>query len=82
MIPRDMSWSYSTLNYVSSLAEKTTHVTFIVTFDQPLYWKAKTIVAGEPDGSGMQSIVVRLEGFHTEMSLLGYIGKLMDNSGL
>ena len=29
------------------------HITSVVTFDQPLYWKAKTIVAGEPEGSGM-----------------------------
>jgi len=53
--------------------QKKQHITSFVTFDQPLYWKAKTIVAGEPEGIGLQSIVVRLEGFHTEMSLLGYI---------
>jgi len=50
--------------------QKNKHITSIVTFDQPLYWKAKTIVAGEPEGSGMQSNVVRLEGFYTEISLL------------
>jgi len=30
----------------------------------------------------MQNVVVRLGGFHTEMSFLGCIGKLTDNSGL
>ena len=77
MIDMNLSYMYciySTLKYVSSKAEQT--------FDHLVYWKANTIVAGEPEGSDTQSIGARLEGFHTEMSLLWYIEKAMDNSGL
>ncbi len=54
----------------------------IVTFDQPLWWKALMIIVSEPDRSGQRNIVLRLGGFHTEMSFLGSIGHLMAGSGL
>ena len=40
------------------------------------------IIVSEPDGSGLRNIVLRLGGFHTEMSFLGSIGHLMAGSGL
>ncbi len=35
-----------------------------------------------PVGSDLKGIVLRLEGFHNEMSFLGSIGSLMASSGL
>ena len=40
------------------------------------------IIVSEPVGSELKSIVLRLGGFHTEMSFLGCIGHLMAASGL
>ena len=57
-------------------------MTPIVTFDQPLFWKALSIVTNEPDNSGIKSVIIRLGGFHTEISFLGCIGHLMESSGL
>lgn len=47
-----------------------------------MYWKAVNIIVNEPDQSNLKSTVVRLGGFHTEMSFLGAIGHLMNESGL
>jgi len=57
-------------------------VTPILTFDQPLWWKALTIVELEPTESNLRRIVLCLGGFHTEMNFLECIGYLMDSSGL
>ena len=81
MNPSDMSCIYSTLKFVAKQSDKL-QVTPVITFDQPLYWKAYTIVFSEPENSDLKCIVVRLGAFHTEMSFLGAIGKLMENSGL
>ena len=54
----------------------------IITFVQPLWWKALIIIMSEPPGSDLRKIVLRLGGFHTEMSFLGCIGSLMAGSGL
>ena len=54
----------------------------ILTFDQPLYWKALTIIQSQPDGSDLKGMVLRLGGFHMQMSFLGSIGHLMAGSGL
>ena len=76
-----MSCVYSTLKYVSSEARRH-DVTPILTFDQPLWWKAQLIVACEEPNGDLQDIVLRLGGFHTEMSFLGSIGHIMVGSGL
>ncbi len=81
----DMNSSDSTciysLMFISEHAQR--HgVTTIVTFDQPLWWKALMIIESEPEESDLRGIVLRLGGFHTEMSFLGSIGHLMDSSGL
>ena len=81
MDPGDMSCIYSTLLFVS--AEASSHnVTPVVTFDQPLWWKALTIISCERDDSELKSIVLRLGAFHMQMSFLGLIGYLMHDSGL
>ncbi|CAC5414988.1 unnamed protein product [Mytilus coruscus] len=64
----DMTCIYSTLNFVANQAKRY-DITAILTFDQPLYWKAF-------------SMVLRLGTFHKEMSFLGSIGNLMSNTGL
>ena len=79
--PNDLSCIYSTLRFVCSHANDH-RSTPVITFDQPLWWKAHTIVESEPDDSLLHSAVIRLGGFHTEMSYLGCIGHLMGGSGL
>ena len=81
MNPSDSTCIYSTLMFISEHAQR--HgVTPILTFDQPLWWKALMIIESEPEESDLREIVLRLGGFHTEMSFLGSIGHLMDSSGL
>ncbi len=53
----------------------------ILTFDQPLYWKAKKIIISCRERA-LSGMIVRLGGFHTLMSFVGSIGHLMDGSGL
>eukprot|EP00794_Sanderia_malayensis_P014576 gene14576-16078_t len=79
--PSNMSCVYSTLVFVSNPAKKY-NVTPILTFDQPLWWKAMCIVNNEPTNSCLRKIVLRLGAFHTQMSFLGSIGHLMNGSGL
>ena len=79
--PNDPSCIYSTLQFVASHATNY-GCTPVITFDQPLWWKANAIVESQPPTSAIKSIVVRLGGFHTEMSYLGCIGHLMAGSGL
>jgi len=76
-----MTCIYSTLLVLSDQARKQ-HVTPVMTFDQPLWWKAWTIKTNEPQDSHLKSVVLRIGGLHTEMSYLGCIGRLMENSGL
>lgn len=54
----------------------------IITFDQPLFWKAFLIIQNEPVSSTLKSIVLMLGGFHMQMSFLGSIGHLMMGTGL
>ena len=73
---------FSTLKFASEHA-RLHSVTPIVTFDQPLGWKALMIIMTEPLDSDLRKIVFRLGGFHTEMSFLGCIGRsLMAGSRL
>ena len=77
----DSTCIYSTLKFVNEHARKH-KVTPIITFDQPLWWKALMIIKSEPMGSDLGGIILRLGGFHTEMSFLGCIGHLMASCGL
>ena len=46
-----------------------------LTFDQPLYIKAREIVAcKDADDDNLTSIIIRLGGFHAAMSFLRSIG--------
>ncbi|KAJ8875550.1 hypothetical protein PR048_023445 [Dryococelus australis] len=53
----------------------------IVTFDQPLYAKASEIIAAAPPGE-LDSITLRLDGFHLLVSFMGSIGLIMSGSGI
>lgn len=56
-----------------------------VSFDLPLYDKAQEIIAcsrGTENEKTLDSVILRLGGFHTLMSYLGSIGFIMDGSGL
>ncbi|KAL8564988.1 hypothetical protein ACOMHN_003364 [Nucella lapillus] len=81
MDPTNMSCIFSTLHFVSSVASRY-DCTPVLTFDQPLWWKSTMIIDGEPPNSPLCSIVLRLGGFHCQMSFLGCIGRLMAGSGL
>lgn len=81
MNPSDMSRIFSTLSFISDHARKYNQ-TPIVTFDQPLYWKALMIIHHGNADRCLHNIVLRLGGFHAEMSFLGCIGHLMQGSGL
>ncbi|VDI53446.1 Hypothetical predicted protein [Mytilus galloprovincialis] len=79
--PSDEYSIYTTLHFVCKEA-KQNKCTPILTFDQPLYWKAMMIVQNEPTTSSLKSLVLKLGGFHAEMSFVGSIGYLMSGSGL
>ena len=81
MYPGDKTCILLTLEFLSNLAKKG-NKTPIVTFDQPLYWKAASIILDSPDNYSLRGIVLMLGSFHTFMNLLGAIGKLMDGTGL
>ena len=79
--PSDAACIHSTLSFVCDHGKRY-HVTPVITFDQPLWWKALAIIGSEPEGSDFREIVLRLGAFHTLMSFLGAIGYLMAGSGL
>ena len=76
----NMSCIYSTLKFICSQARKL-QVTPVLTFDQPLWFKATMIVENEPDNSDIKQLVLRLGGLHVQMSFLGSIGHVMAGSG-
>ena len=57
-------------------------MTTFVTFDQPLYLKAREILASRKGDPNLQNVVIRLGGFHLVMSFMGAIGFIMQGSGL
>ena len=72
---------YPTLKFISEHARHH-EVPPIITFNQPLWWKALMIVTTEPSGSDLKRIVLHLGGFHTEMSFIGSLGHLMVSTRL
>ncbi|CAG9823916.1 unnamed protein product [Phaedon cochleariae] len=80
--PSDENTIHTALQYAGSLCEKANQKHTIVTFDQPLYMKAREIVAAAGPDSLLSKCIVRLGGFHLLMSYIGCIGYLMNGSGL
>lgn len=54
----------------------------VITFDQPLYIKARDIVESIGPIPESIKIFIRLGGFHLLMSFMGAIGYIMNGSGL
>ena len=79
--PGNPSCLYFTLHFVCKHA-KSYNRTPILTFDQPLYWKALAILKSSNVSNEIKNVVLRLGGFHTLMSFLGVIEHLMEGSGL
>ena len=77
----DKSCILSTMQFVANQANSY-NVDPVLTFDQPLFWKALEIKNHETYSSSLGKIVLRLGGLHMCMSFLGSIGKLMTSSGL
>ena len=73
----DKSCIVSILDFICNLAMKHNLPT-IVTFDQPLYWKAAKIIIDAPQNSHLKGVVLMLGCFHTLMNLLGAIGTLIE----
>ncbi|CAB3252778.1 unnamed protein product [Arctia plantaginis] len=73
---------YTTLLCALEDAKRHNHTVCIITFDQPLFAKAREIVSAAPEGSELSKIIVRLGGFHLLMSFFGAIGYIMHGSGL
>ena len=73
MSPSDPTCIFSTLHFVCAQAKKY-QFTPILTFDQPLWFKALEIIHNEPANSILKDVVLRLGAFHMEMSFLGSIG--------
>ena len=81
MNPGDKTCILSTLDYLCSLLSKYNMPT-IITFDQPLFWKASEIMNAVTDDSPIKDVILLLGTFHTFMNVLGTIGTLMDGTGL
>jgi hypothetical protein len=81
MNPSDATCIYSTLHFISDHA-KARNTTPILTFDQPLWYKAQAIILEETENSELKKVIFRLGGLHTEMSFLGSIGHLMSGSSI
>ena len=80
MYPGDMSCILSTLEFMFNMAIRH-HVPPVITFDQPLYWKAAEIISAAPENSYLKGVILRLGTFHMFMNLLGAIGTLMMGTG-
>lgn len=74
MNPSDLSCVYSTLLFICRDARRYQRA-HVMTFDQPLFWKAMTIIWNEPDNSQ-----IRLGAFYTEMFFLSCIGHIMEGA--
>jgi hypothetical protein len=79
--PTDLTCINTTLMFIAEKAKKLNQIP-VVTFDQPLYWKARMMVESSPFSSPLKEIVVMLGSFHGRMSFLGCMGYLMEEAGL
>ncbi|KYN50496.1 hypothetical protein ALC57_00134 [Trachymyrmex cornetzi] len=78
--PTNYDTTYTVLVFASEKCKQLNQHTCFVTFDQPLYIKAKDIISSE--NSNLSNVIVRLGGFHLLMSFMGSIGYIMEGSGL
>ena len=69
------------MEFIYKLAKKN-NVPAVITFDQPLYWKASEIQNNSNTNSHLRCIVILLVSFNTLTNLLEAMGTLMKGSGL
>ncbi|XP_070208368.1 uncharacterized protein [Littorina saxatilis] len=79
--PSDTTCIFSTLHFIYAQAKRS-NTTPVLTFDQPLWWKALGITSSEPDGSDLKHIVLHLGPFHLKISFLACSGHLMEETVL
>lgn len=77
----DSTCIYLTLMFVTEHAERYV-VTPLITYNQPLWWKALMIINCEALESDLSGIILRLVGYHVKMSFLGCIGNTIVSHGL
>ena len=78
--PSDYETILTSLLYAVEKTKACNIETCIVTFDQPLYWKARDIIAAADNCSDLAKVVERLSGFNLLMSYLGAISHIMARS--
>lgn len=79
--PSDYDTIFTALLCAAKKCESLQQQTCFVTFDQPLYIKARDIIASNFDPA-LTNIIPILGGFHMVMSFVGAIGYIMAGSGL
>lgn len=77
MNPSDMSCICTTLTFVVTECQSY-YKRPILTFDQPLFWKAQLMVAGEQETRSLRSIVLKLDGFPGSSCLARRVSALRD----
>ena len=73
LLPTEYNTVLSALSYAAEETKKSMQVTCFVTFDQPLYIKAKDILSSSPEGE-LSNVIVGQGGFRLFMSYLRSIG--------
>ena len=53
---------------------KTINFVAILTFEQPLFWKAYKILDSKNDDTDIKAAIIKIGGLHIEMSFVGTIG--------
>ncbi len=81
MSASDENCIYSTLHFIATQAQNHGY-TPILTFDQPLWWKAMLIIEYADPSCRIKKIILKLGGFHTLMSFLSSIGHVVAGSGI
>ena len=80
--PTNYDTIYTVLIQVVEKCKELKQQSSFVTFDQPLYIKARDIVKKCGQDSHLNNVIVRLGGFHLLMSFMGAIGFIMNGSGI
>ena len=81
MYTGDITCISCTLEYITNIASKYSFPP-VVTFDQPLYWKAPELQQDFPEDSPVKGVVLLLGSIYAFMNFMGAIRMLTDGSGL
>lgn len=80
--PSDLTTIYTALHFAADVCRKLNQTTCFVIFYQPLYDKARHILAAEQRDSRLKNVKVRLGGFHISILYFRSNGLIMDDSEL